>query len=104
MARDCRKCQSFSLDLLDASSRVLAKRGRAPVKAEHVYFDSVVEGGLSRLQPLTAVTTERGTIYFNSRGETFAEEGSGLLSDFDVAVPPALGPPRVKRLHSLGRW
>ena len=55
--------------------------------------------------PAAAVITERGTIYFNTRGEAFAEADSDVLSEF---AGPALAPlawrQGFKRLHPLVRW
>jgi hypothetical protein len=105
MAQNCRQCDSLPLDLSDAVGRVQTRRSRAPVGAEYVHFDSHAEPGLSRLRPLAMVITERGSIYFNSRGEAFAEDGADVLTELGgAALAPLKWPPTFKRLHSLGQW
>ena len=106
-AEDCRgRAIARSLDLSDASNRVRAHRGRAPLAAEYVYFDNVAERGLSETRPLVAVTTERGVIYLNSKGEAFAEEGSPLIDESRGQPGPAAPsvPSGVLPLCMLGQW
>lgn len=97
-----------SLDLDDASARVLRHRRQRPNAIEYVYFPNVVEGGLSVFRPLVAVGTERGTIYLNSRGEAFAEEGSPLVRNLTAVITPSSPSALLGRLpvelRSLGRW
>jgi hypothetical protein len=107
-AEDCRQCApgSRSLDLSVASRRVLDRRGRAPRAAEYVYFDNVIERGYSRFRPLVAVTTERGTLYLNSRSEAFVEEGSAILDEFGgpARSRAVLAPPGFRQFRSVCLW
>jgi hypothetical protein len=107
IAEDCRgRTMARSLDLSDAANRVRIRRGRVPLAAEYVYFDNVAERGVSETRPLVAVTTERGVIYLNSKGEAFAEERSPLVDESGGqqgtrALPAA---PGVLPLRMLGQW
>jgi len=94
------------LDLDEAKRPVSARRSKQPTAAEYVYFDNIAERGLSYTRPLVAVNTELGTIFVNSKGEAFAEEGSPHIQEFggmgntkQLDVPPG-----VRRLRSLGQW
>ena len=107
-AQGCRACPDAGrpLDLIDASARVRNRRAIATRAAEYVYFDNVAQAGYSRLTPLAAVTTDRGTVYFNSKGEAFAEEGAPIIDD--VGGESATGALQVRgpmlRLRSMGQW
>jgi hypothetical protein len=70
------------IDLQEASARVAAKRGRAPVSVEYEYFHNLAETGVSTLRPLAVVRTEKGALYFNSRGEVFAEFATPIAAEF----------------------
>lgn len=102
---DCRGRQvDRPLDLDDAKARVRGHRGREPLAAEYVYFNNVAERGISYTRPLAAVTTERGTIYLNSKAEAFAEEGSPHIQEFAARARLLQGSPGLVRLYSLGQW
>jgi hypothetical protein len=65
-----------SLDLPDAAGR--AKRFGTPKASKYVHMIGRAEVGSPVFIPLAAVEVSDGTVYFNSRGEAFAEEKSGL--------------------------
>jgi hypothetical protein len=93
-----------SLDLSDATTKVQQKRGRAPISAEYVYFHNVAERGISICRPLVAVTTERGVLYFNSKGEAFAEDGSLLITELGARSPVLAPSAAIKHLRLIGQW
>jgi hypothetical protein len=101
---DCRQCppRSGSLDLAEASARVRSCAGN-PKAVEYVYLAGGAEPGYSRFRPVVAVTTERGTVYLNSRGQAFAEEGSTLLRDCGAPEPTRIAP-GPSPLLLLGQW
>jgi hypothetical protein len=102
--QDCRPCPPGSgpLGLAEASARVRACAGN-PKAVEYVYLAGGPEPGYSRFRPVAAVTTERGTVYLNSRGQAFAEERSTLLRECGATEPTRIapGPPP---LRLLGQW
>jgi hypothetical protein len=66
----------------------------------YVYFHNIAEPGLSICRPLAAVRTGEGTVFINSRGEGFVDEGSPLLTRAGLnagakAPPSALEKPLV---------
>ena len=93
-----------SLNLTDAASRVQGRRGRAPVAIEYEYFHNVAERGVSLCRPLVAVKTEEETVYLNSAGEAFVEEGSEPADGKESRSESAKPPDAAKRLRSLGKW
>jgi hypothetical protein len=93
-----------ALALAEVAERVTARRGRPPLRTEYVYFHNVAEPGVSYFRPLAVAVTERGPLYFNSRGEVFAEDGSPLVSELGPAGPLRATPPGMKRLRQLAKW
>jgi hypothetical protein len=97
-----------SLDLSDASAKLRNRRGRGPEFIEYVYFTNLAEGGISFFRPLVAASTERGTIYFNSRAEAFVEESSPLVQELGASGTARRATAFVRgrsvELLSLGIW
>jgi hypothetical protein len=91
--------------LSDVKTRVEARLSVAPTKARYVFAFSPAEPGSSLYRPLAAVETADGTVYFNSRGEAFADEGSTLTKELsnksETAAPKA---PNFVALRKLDRW
>jgi hypothetical protein len=103
------------LALDDAAGRVLTNRGRAPQSVGYVYFHNTAERGISLCRPLAAATTEKGDIYFNSRGEVFVEARGALAAELgtaprsetplsESAVTQQVPSSQAKRLLQVGRW
>ena len=103
------------LALDDAAARVLRKRGRAPQSVRYLYFHNTAERGISLCRPLAAATTEKGDVYFNSRGEVFVEARGALAAELgtapqsempvpESAVTQQLPSAQAKSLLRVGRW
>jgi hypothetical protein len=90
---------------VDLSGAVaLARRfTREPVKSvRYVYAPNYAEPGGSPFRPLAAVETADGVLYVNSRGEGFAESGSGLLARANAApLPDAVYADGTMRLRTI---
>ena len=92
---------SKPLDLADAADRVKRRRGRDATLVEYEYFNNVAEGGVSVLRPLTVVRTERGAVYFNSRGEAFVEDDTPIQAEFQAVEPSRRLPPGLRKLRKV---
>lgn len=67
-------------------------------------MNGTAEGGISILRPLVQVHTEKGSLYFNSRGEVFAEVGSEIAKEFPGPPVPQRTTPGLKALQRLSSW
>lgn len=94
-----------ALDLQIAKKNVSARLGAATTNARYVYAMSMAEPGSSMYRPLVAVETAKGTVYFNSSNEPFAEAGSQLQKELaTVTNAPAVGSPQLLQLLKLDKW
>jgi hypothetical protein len=81
----------------------------------YVYFHNTAERGLSLCRPLAVATTEKGDIYFNSRGEVFVEARGALAAELgtalqggrplsEAAVAQQVPSSQTTSLLQVGRW
>ena len=88
----------YPLDLADARTR--AKRFGPPRRARYVHLIGPGEVGSPVFIPLAAVELSDGTVYFNSHGDAFAEESSGLAKRVGVTDDKPL-PPGMMKIRRL---
>jgi hypothetical protein len=101
---DQRHADRKAFDLPVVAEKVRARRGRAPLGAEYVYFHNPIEGAVSVCRPLVAVRTEDGTIYFSSRGEAFADESTSVARMLPEPASERHELTSGLRLVPLGKW
>lgn len=105
-ARQGGRGRSLALD--DASIRARVRMGEAINAMEYVYFTNTAEPGMSVFRPLVAISTNRGAVYLNSRGEAFVEISSPLATELGAVESSRLAraPQAGLRyaLRSVGRW
>jgi hypothetical protein len=96
-----------SPDLAVASAKVQKNGLGRGTNARYVYALSAAQPGSPVYMPLVAIDTPKGTVYFNTNVEPFAEAGSQLhkeASSGKVAAPPFADSPYLLQLRLLDRW
>jgi hypothetical protein len=94
-----------ALDLSVVSEKV-QQHGLGPgTNCRYVYAMSAADPGSSVYRPLVAVDTPKGTVYYNAKGQPFAEAGSELDKEASTGKEaPFAKNPYIFQLRLLDRW
>jgi hypothetical protein len=85
-----------SLDLAVASTRARRYIAGPPTRVHYVHLIGPAETGSPLFAPLAAVESPDGTIYYNSRGEAFADESSTVAKRSGVVDNEPIHPAMAK--------